>query len=90
MIEQDYLNPHMIEHFDVDKLINFLDPDILWKAVCLLTKPSSQKVRTTHVRKIRRIFVVCNILFTINRQCSFPLHTLIADLVEVQAGCRGC
>ena len=39
MIEQDYLNPHMIEHFDVDKSINLLDPDI-WKAVCLLTKPS--------------------------------------------------
>ena len=54
--------------------------------MCIITKPSSTKAikrDSSHVRKVRRI---CTLLFTINSQCSFPLHTLIADAVETCGG----
>ena len=31
---------------------------------------------------MRQFFCACTLLFTINSQCSFPLHTLIADVIE--------
>ena len=88
LIQEDSLNPHRIEQFELDKFIGSLDPDI-WKAVCLITRPSSRKENTTHVRKVRRVFATCVMLFTINRQCSFSLHTAIADAVESCGGSTG-
>lgn len=35
---------------------------------------------------LRRFFCVCTLLFTINSQCSFSLHTLIADAIETCGG----
>jgi len=54
------------ENFDLDVFINSLD-----------TQTKSKK--QTHVQKIRMMFACCHICFTINRQCSFPLHTLLTD-----------
>ena len=89
MVNEDAVHPHSIEKVDIDKFIDELDPDI-WKAVCLLTQPlSSRAIKNadnSHVRKIRRFFCVCTLLFTTNSQCSFPLHTLIADAVETCGG----
>ena len=67
-----------------------IDP-ILWKAVCMITKPSSTKAikrDSSHVRKVRRLFCICTLLFSINSQCSFPLHTLMADAVETCGGSK--
>ena len=36
--------------------------------------------------KFEDFFCICTLLFTINSQCSFPLHTLIADAVETCGG----
>lgn len=87
LMEQDASSPHRIEDIDIDTFIQDLDPDI-WKAICLLTQPISTKATTSsnHVRKIRRCFCVCMLLFSINSQCSFPMHTLIADAIETCGG----
>ena len=89
MVKEDVTCPHSIEEFDIEKLISELDPDI-WKAVCLLTQPlSSRAIKSadsSHVRNTRRLFCICTLLFTVNSQCSFPLHTLIADTIEACGG----
>ena len=90
MMKDDAVNPHKIEEVDIDKIISELDSD-LWKAMCLLTKPHSAKnekgtVNTTNTRKVRQLFCICTLLFVANHQCSFPLHTLIADAIETCGG----
>ena len=35
---------------------------------------------------MRSFVCACTLLFTINSQCSFPLHTLIADAIETCSG----
>jgi hypothetical protein len=85
LIQQDAASPHRIEDIKIDSFIQDLDPDI-WKAVCLLTQPLEATGKTTHVRKIRRCFCICMLMFSINKQCSFPMHTLIADAVETCGG----
>ena len=87
MIKEDAANPHQIENIDVDKFITELDPDI-WKAICLITQPLSPRAvkSANNVRKIWRFFCICALLFTTNSQCSFPLHTLIADAIETCGG----
>ena len=57
LITADSVEPHTIKHFDVDAFVDNLDPAI-WKAACLITQPSNKSV-----------FTLCQILFTINRQC---------------------
>ena len=88
-VKEDVANPHRIENIDVDKFINDLDPDV-WKAVCLITQPLSSRAKNStdnsNIRKIRRLFCICTLLFTTNSQCSFSLHTLLADAIET---CRG-
>ena len=87
MLKEDTVQPHSIEDIDIDKVIDNLDPD-LWKAICLLTQPlSARAIRTTsHVRKVRRMFCACVLLFTTNCQCSLPLHTLLTDVIETCGG----
>lgn len=86
MVRDDAANPHKIEEIDIDKIISELDSD-LWKAVCLLTQQRSAKnekktIKTTSICKIRQLFCIRTLLFVTNHQCSFPLHTLIADAIE--------
>ena len=90
ILDEDCISPHNNEDFDADKFISSLDED-LWDSICLLTQPTTDRSKNTQTRKIRRIFAVCILLFTINRQCSSPIHTLITDAVEpveVQPACR--
>ena len=88
IVEQDARSPHLIEAFEIEKFIDSIDSD-LWKAVCLLTQPLSLravKKESSHARKVRRLLCICTLLFTMNSQCSFPLHTLIADAIETCGG----
>ena len=90
MIEKDASSPHRIEDVDIESFIKDLDPDI-WKAICFLTQPLSSTAKkgtdsSNHTRKIRRCFCVCILFFSTNSQCSFPMHTLIADAVETCSG----
>ena len=80
---------HLIEKVDIGKCIDDLDPD-LWKAICLITQPLSSKALTSvngsHIRQMRRFFCACCLLYATNNQCSFPLHTLITDVVLTCGG----
>ena len=89
LIQQDSLAPHNIESTDINRFISDLDPDI-WRAISLLTKPLSKKANRndSQVRTIRRFFCVCVLLFTINSQCSFPMHTLLAEAIETCGGSK--
>ncbi len=56
-----------------------------------LTQPISSKAKkgsesSNHLRKIRRFYCLCVILFSTNSQCSFPLHTLITGVIETCGG----
>ena len=48
-----------------------------------MTDPQSSAY---HIKRVRRLFLVCAILFCTDNRCSFPLHTLLADIVESQRG----
>lgn len=83
LITSDSLQPHQFEQFDLNAFIDDLDPTI-WRAICLMTQAANNEI--THVRKVRTVFAICQIFFTINRQCSFPLHTLITDAIDTCGG----
>jgi len=83
MIDDNSDNQQAIEQFNINRLIENTDPSI-WKAVCLLTE--SRKESTTYVRKVRRVYTLCHLLFTINRKCSLPLHTSITDAFDTCGG----
>ena len=89
LVGEDLECPHNIEDVDIDNFISQLDED-LWAAVCTMTQPLSLKGKRNEessvLRKIRRVFCVCVLMFTTNSQCSFPLHTLVADAVESCGG----
>ena len=90
MIQQDAVAPHSIESVDINQFIKELDPDI-WRAVSLLTKPKTNKAakkEATQIRTVRRFFCVGALFFTINSECSFPLHTLLADAIETCGGSK--
>ena len=62
LIQEDVASPHSIEGLNVQELISIIDPDI-WKAICLLTKPSKRSASTTSAKRdIRRLFCLCAIL----------------------------
>ena len=83
LLQSDSQQSHKFEHFNLNVVIDDLDPTI-WKALCMITQSTNRKLN--HVRKVRTLFAVCKIFFIINRQCSFPLHTLIANVVVAYGG----
>ena len=42
----------------------------------------------THVKNVRRFFIICLMLFATNPSCDTTLHHLVADTVEVCGGSR--
>ena len=68
----------------------------LWNTMCVLTQSKSEIRGTSkvneyqstahHVKKVRRFFLLCAILFCTDDRCSIPMHTLMTDLVEIQGG----
>ena len=90
LIKQDECTVHRLEDINIDSFIQDLDPDV-WKAICLLTQPLSSNAKrgtefSNHLRKVRRCFCLCVLFFSINSQCSFPMHTLITDAIETCGG----
>ncbi len=73
--------------------IEEMDPK-LWDAVTFLTQSESERRGTSKVtdpaspayqiKRIRRFFLLCSLLFITDDRCSIPLHVLLADLVECQ------
>ena len=89
LVNENLGTHHSIENIDISSCIAELDPD-LWRTICLITQPLSSKALSStngsHIRQMRRFFCACCLLYTTNSQCSFPLHTLIADVVLTCGG----
>ena len=87
MLKQDIDQPLNVEDMDIDKFIEDLHPDV-WQAMCLLTQPlSARAVKTpSHVRRVRRFFCACLLMFATNCQSTLPIHTFITDVVEMCGG----
>ena len=94
-LAQDAHSPFEHDEVNFDDLITQIDPE-LWNIVCTLTKSKSENRGTSkvtdplspayHVKRIRRLFLICIILFCTDDRCSMPLHTLLTDTVESQGG----
>ena len=94
-LAQDAHSPFEHDEVNFDDLITQIDPE-LWSIVCTLTKSKSENRGTSkvtdplspayHVKRIRRLFLICTILFCTDDRCSMPLHTLLTDTVESQGG----
>ena len=87
-VEKDTLM--QLEHtkLNFDKIISEIDPD-LWESIVLLTQSASEKKKgseTHHNKKLRRLYLLCTMLFIADNRCCFPLHTLLADIVDSQGG----
>ena len=80
-----------INDFDIANLVDNVDPD-LWNVICKLTQSvrESKKIETStaaqHLKTVRRFFILHAILFCTDERCTFPLHTLITDIVDSQGG----
>ena len=71
--------PTKIDHFNVDVFTNSLDPSI-WKRIHFLTQTTSKKL--TCPKNENGVYFIPVIYFTINWQYSFPLHTLLTDVID--------
>ena len=95
MLAQDSKIPFEYDELDIDKLVAEMN-QTLWKSICILTQSESERRGTSkatdpstaayHIKKIRCFFLLCNVLFCTDDRCSFPLHTLVTDVVESQGG----
>ena len=79
------------ETFSIKKAIDDINPD-LWDTICGLTRSPTERSRQNHsadslqVKNMRRLFLLCSILFCTDDRCSLPFHVLITDLVHSQGG----
>ena len=69
---------------DMDQLIQDIDPEV-WEAICILTQTASDK-NNPLVKKTRCLFILHQIMYCIDNQCSTPFHIVIADLLECFGG----
>ena len=86
---QDY------DEFNIDGHISNVDPQ-LWSAIHCITRSKSEIRGTSkaidptsqafHVKKVRRFFLLCAIMFNTDDRSSMPMHTLLTDIVESQGG----
>ena len=86
---------HLVDpaELDIDQLIQKIDP-IVWNAICILTQSATDRCKTSstqsesynNVKKIRRLFILCQIMFCIDKTCYMPFHVLNADLIDCYGG----
>ena len=94
-LSEDAHVPYEHDNFNLDMLANKIQPE-LWEQICLLTRSQRESKGTSAVndptspaypiKKVRRLFLLCAILFCTDDRCSTPMHTLITDVVESQGG----
>ena len=78
--------------FSLTDSIQAINP-LLWDFVCLCTRSVRERSGRassddTHVKNVRRFFIICLMLFATNPSCDTTLHHLVADTVEVCGGSR--
>ena len=97
-IHQQIRNYFEFHQLNIDQLVAEMDPK-LWEFVCMITRPvSAYKSYTysssgeknsslkTRVKKVRRFFCLCVLLFCTDERCHLPLHALITDALESNGG----
>ena len=94
-LSEDAHVPYEHDNFNLDMLAKKIQPE-LWEQICLLTRSQRESKGTSavndptspayHIKKVRRLFLLCAILFCTDDRCSMPMHTLITDVVESQGG----
>ena len=94
-LEADAKTPTEYDELKLNELIPQIHPT-LWSSLCTLTRSKSEIRGTSkvndpssmaaHIKRVRRYFLLCMILFCTDDRCSMPMHTLITDLVESQGG----
>ena len=86
IIENDVQMPFDIASFDADIFISQVNPT-LWTFITDITQC---KVDTTmtHDKKLTCIYCLCMLMFSMNRQCSIPLHVLLTDIVDSCGGSK--
>ena len=89
--------PFEFDQLNIDQLVAEIDPK-LWEFVCMITRPMSackgytyssgekNSLLNTRVKKVRRFFCLCVLLFCTDDRCHLPLHALITDAVESYGG----
>ena len=83
------------DQVDFDDIISRINP-CLWNIVSMLTRSTSELQGTSKVddptspvyrlKRMRRLFVLCCMMYCADDRCSMPLHTLIADAIDSQGG----
>ena len=82
--------------FNIDSFVDKVNPQ-LWQLLSCATSTvrerynpllSIESDKGKKVRKVRRFYILCLLMFCINPSCPSPIHTLLADTVEVCGGSR--
>ena len=80
--------------FNIDSFVDKVNPQ-LWQLLSCATSTvrewynpllSIESDKGEKVRKVRRFYILCLLMFCINPSCPSPIHTLLADTVEVCGG----
>jgi hypothetical protein len=77
-----------LNNFNLNNFIDKIDP-VVWDAICHLTKSSKsdqQRGPSFTKKKVRRAYLIAQIMFTIDSRCTAPFHTQITDLVDCCGG----
>ena len=83
--QHDPLNLNIDEYL---KEVNPVLVDFLRSATRTITERQSYSgsETTSHVKKVRHFFILCQLLFCTNPTQPTPTHNLLADVVEVRGG----
>ena len=82
--------------FNIDKFISSIDPAI-WQWIVTTTQSvreshsitlSSKTPLAVHTKKVRQLFILCLLFYSVNPLCCTPIHILLAEAVEVCNGSR--
>jgi len=94
-LADDAAIPFQFDRLDIDSIIADLDPD-LWSAICSITKSVSERrhtskvsdntTRAENVKKVRRLYCLCALMFCTDDRCYLPSHNLITDVVDSLGG----
>ena len=84
------------KEFSLDSFVDKVNPQ-LWQLISRATSTVRERYNpmlatesdtTKNTRKVRRFYILCLLMFCINPSCPLPIHTLLADAVEVCGGSR--
>ena len=78
--------------FNLEESIKNTNP-VLWEFVCLCRRSIRERLGRTnsddaYIKKVRKYFIICTMMFATNPSCNTTLHHLVADTVEVCGGSR--